>query len=143
MSHLIQTGNLTATPELKTAKSGKPWCAARVIHNDSERQQDGTWRETSSIPYTVRVYGRQAEQLVEAARANGNIRIMFAGRYSVRTFQRQDGSGGIAYEVDADDVAATLGQDVRLAKGQGHPQGGQQRGSDQYEEQEPPGDYDN
>lgn len=116
MSHLIQTGNLTGTPELKTSKNGRPWCAARVIHNDSERQQDGSWRETSSIPYTVRVYGRQAELLVAAAVANGNVNIMFAGRYSVRTFQRQDGSGGIAYEVDADTVAVSLGQNLTLTK---------------------------
>ena len=116
MSHLIQTGNLTGTPELKTSKNGRPWGAARVIHNDSERQQDGSWRQTSSIPYTVRAYGRQAEMLVAAAEANGNINITFAGRYSVRTFQRQDGSGGIAYEVDADTVAVSLGQKVTLVK---------------------------
>ncbi|HET9649682.1 MAG TPA: single-stranded DNA-binding protein [Microlunatus sp.] len=111
MSHLVQTGNLTAAPELKTSGAGKRWCEARIIHNDRERSRDGSWRTISTIAYTVRIYGRQAELLVEAAESNGDINILFAGRYTVRTYTRKDGRGeGIAYEVDADDIAITLGQ---------------------------------
>ena len=116
MSHLVQTGNLATSPELRTSQAGRSWCEARVIHNDSERQSDGSWKETSSIPYTVRAYGRQAELLVEAAQANGNIAVMFAGRYSVQTYTRNDGTAGISYEVDADDIAVSLGQNVTLTK---------------------------
>ncbi|MBO1768230.1 single-stranded DNA-binding protein [Allobranchiibius sp. GilTou38] len=116
MSYLIQTGNLTQAPELRQSKAGNAWTEARVIHNDYEQDPAGEWRETSSIPYTVRVFGRQAEQLVEAANANGNIAIQFAGRYTVRNFNRSDGSGGIAYEVNADTWAVMPGQEVQLRK---------------------------
>lgn len=114
MSHLIQTGNLTAIPELKTSQAGKPWCEARIIHNDRERTRDGSWRTISTIAYTVRVYGRQAELLVQAAHTNGNLNVMFAGRYTVSTYTRKNDTTGTAYEVDADDIAITLGQDITL-----------------------------
>ncbi|NYJ76516.1 single-stranded DNA-binding protein [Allobranchiibius huperziae] len=116
MSYLIQTGNLTQTPELRQSKAGKAWTEARVIHNDYEQGTAGEWSETSSIPYTVRMFGRQAEQLVGAAEANGNIAIQFAGRYAVRDFARKDGSRGISYEVNADTWAVLPGQDVQLRK---------------------------
>src|SRR4051794_13738027 len=63
----IQTGHLAAMPQLKTSQAGTSWCEARIIHNDRERSRDGSWRTISTVAYTVRVYGRQAELLVEAA----------------------------------------------------------------------------
>jgi len=65
------------------------------------------------------VYGRDAAALVAAAEANGNIRVHFGGRFTIVDFERQDGSHGRAYEVDADLVAVGLGQDVALTKGAG------------------------
>lgn len=116
MSYIVQDGNLTAAPELRTSQAGRPWVAARVIHNDRERDHDGNWRECSSVPYTVRAYGRTAELLAQASADNGNIRLHFGGRYKVRDFTREDGSEGTAYEVDAEWVAVALGQDVQLHK---------------------------
>src|SRR6476620_7025964 len=108
--HLIQTGHLAAMPELKTSQAGTSWCEARIIHNDRERSRDGSWRTLSTIAYTVRVYGRQAELLVAAAEKSSNLNVLFAGRYTVRTYTRKDGTSATAYEVDADDIGVSLGQ---------------------------------
>jgi single-stranded DNA-binding protein len=105
-------------PELKTSQAGKPWCEARIIHNDREHSRDGSWRTVSTIAYTVRVYGMQARQLVDAAQTNGNLNILFAGRYTVRTYTRKDGTTGTSYEVDAGDIALGLGQDLTVSRGQ-------------------------
>lgn len=122
MSYLSETGNLAAVPELRTGKtSGTPWCSARVIHNYSEKDQNGQWHDTATIAYDVVVTGRRAVQLVEAAQANGNIAIAFSGRYRVKNFRRNDGSTGIAYEVIADQWSVMPGQDVTLTKTTGTP----------------------
>src|SRR4051794_27853696 len=97
-------------PELKTSQAGTSWCEARIIHNDRERSRDGSWRTLSTVAYTVRVYGRQAELLVEAAEKSSNLNVLFAGRYTVRTYTRKDGTPATAYEVDADDIGVSLGQ---------------------------------
>ncbi len=119
MSTITQSGNLAGVPELKTSAKGKAWCSARVIHNERRyNQTSGEWEDVSQTGYTVRVYGRDAEALVAAAEANGNIRVHFGGRFTIVDFQRKDGTNGRAYEVDADFIAAGFGQDVTLTKGQ-------------------------
>ena len=124
MSTITQSGNLAGVPELKTSAKGKAWCSARVIHNERrDNQTSGEWEDVSQTGYTVRVYGRDAEALVAAAEANGNIRVHFGGRFTIVDFQRKDGTNGRAYEVDADFIAAGFGQDVTLTKGQAGPTG--------------------
>lgn len=116
MSYLISSGNLVGMPELRQSKSGTDYARARVIHNYREQDQAGEWRDSATIAYDLVVTGRRARQLIEAATVNGNIGIEFRGRYHVRTFERADGTNGIAHQIMVDSWSILPGQNVMIAK---------------------------
>ncbi len=111
MSHIVRTGNLAATPELRQGDRG-PYTYARVLVTDRVRQDDDTYADGPVIGYDVAVSGAQATALVEAAQRSGNIRITFTGRYRVTEYKGEQGTR-IKHEVRADEVAVSLrGQSV-------------------------------
>ena len=109
MSHITQTGNLAATPELRQGERGA-YTYARVIVTDRLRQEDGSYADGSAIAYDVAVSGDQATQ------ESGNIRVMFSGRYRVTEYKGQQRTR-IKHEVNADEVAVSLrGQTVTATR---------------------------
>ena len=111
MSYIARTGNLAGTPELREGEHG-PYTYARVIVSDRIRQEDGSYVNGPAIAYDVLVSGSQAVNLVDAAKASGNIRITFAGRYRVTEWRGDQGTR-IEHEVRADEVSVSLiGQKV-------------------------------
>ncbi|MDN5803015.1 MAG: single-stranded DNA-binding protein [Microlunatus sp.] len=132
MSYIVRAGNLAATPELRTADSGGVYCYADVIVNDRERLDDGSYRDLATTRYSLTVFRSAAEQLVATAETSGNVRVMFAGRYRVREYNRRDGGTGISHDVVVDEIGVSLtGQRVavdrtRRSGGEGTPaEGGQ------------------
>lgn len=117
MSYITRTGNLTGTPELRENDKGVKYTYARVAVSDRIKDGEG-YTDGPAIFYDVAVSGNQAVQLVEAAEASGNIRIMFAGDYRVTAYTPADGGEPrIQHEVRADDVAVSLrGQSVTVAR---------------------------
>lgn len=114
MSYIVRSGNLAAAPELHTAENGTTYTHADVIVNDRERQEDGSWHDTGTIRYSLTVFRSQAERLVQAA-TNGNLRVLFAGTYRVREYNRKDGSTGISHDVRVDEIGASFtGQSVTI-----------------------------
>lgn len=114
--------------------------------SDRIRTKDGDYTKGPSIFYEVQVSGVQAEELVECAKASGNVRVLFSGRYRVTEFKGAQGTT-IQHQVTADEIGISLrSQSVRAAKrdaqpvgtvdAQGGPGGHRQRpqGADTYGE---------
>ncbi|AQP52723.1 single-stranded DNA-binding protein [Tessaracoccus flavescens] len=115
MSYITRTGNLAATPELRTGDNG-PYTYARVLVTDRIRQDDGEYHDGPTVAYDVAVAGNQAVNLVDAATRSGNIRVTFTGRYRV-TEHTSDQGTRVQHEVRADDVAVSLrGQSVTVER---------------------------
>ncbi len=115
-AYLNTSGYLAGLPELRTSANGNDYTRARVLQTFRAKNTAGEWHDTATLGWDVIVTGRQARQLVEAATVNGNLGIQFAGRLQVRTYQREDGTPGIAYDVMADTWAITPGQNAMIAK---------------------------
>lgn len=113
MSYITRTGNLAATPTLREGGNGA-YTYARVLVSDSIRQEDGSYADGPTVAYDVAVSGNQAQNLVEAAKESGNIRVTFSGRYCV-TEHKGDQGRRLQHEVRADEIAVSLrGQSVRV-----------------------------
>ncbi|MEA5655101.1 single-stranded DNA-binding protein [Cutibacterium granulosum] len=118
MSYIVRTGNLAGTPELREGEHG-PYTFARVIVSDRIRQEDGSYVNGPAIAYDVLVSGNQAVNLVDAAKASGNIRITFAGRYRITEWRGDQGTR-IEHEVRANEVSVSLlGQKVTVERPRG------------------------
>lgn len=102
-----------------------------MIVNDRERIDDGSYRDLGTVRYSLTVFRSAAEQLVATAQASGNVRVLFAGRYRVREYDRRDGGKGISHDVMVDEIGVSLtGQRVAVDRtrsgGEGTPaEGGQ------------------
>lgn len=115
MSYITRTGNLAATPELRSGDKGS-YTYARVLVSDRIRQKDGSYIDGPKIPYDVSVSGAQAENLVDAAERSGNIRVTFSGTYIVDSYQPDDNSDPRpVHRVYADEIGVSLrGQRVTV-----------------------------
>lgn len=117
MSTITRTGNLARTPELRHDKDGRPYTFARVIVTDRLRGESGEWEDGGTIGYDVAVNGSDAEALVDAAEASGNIRVLFSGDYRTRLYTPEGGDPRIVHEVRNATVAVSLrGQRVTVEK---------------------------
>lgn len=122
MSHITETGNLAAVPELRTSKAGKPWANARVLHTYRVQDQGtGEWTDGATVGYDLIVTGRQAEQLAATAAAKHEqtgkqLAIMFAGTHRVESFTRKDGTTGTSHKVMIDQWAILPDQDITVTR---------------------------
>lgn len=115
MSYIVRAGNLASAPELRTSDTGAVYTYAEVIVNDSERLDDGSYRDLAATRYSLTVFRSAAEQLVATAETSGNVRVLFAGRYRVREYDRKDGGRGISHDVMVDEIGVGLtGQRVAV-----------------------------
>lgn len=113
MSYIVRTGNLARTPELRQGERGS-YTYARVIVTDSVKKGDA-YEDGPSIAYDVAVSGRDAENLVATAERDGNIRVVFAGRYYVTQYTAKDGTERIQHNVQADELGVSFrGQEVHV-----------------------------
>lgn len=116
-TNVTAVGNLAEAPELKRSDNGNAWTKARVVVTDSEKDyQSGEWRDTATTGYTVTVFGRPAEYLVAAAKHNGNIRVRFSGRQTIKDVAGRNGGQVRVYDVQADWVTPDFGQDLTISK---------------------------
>ena len=114
MSYIVRAGNLARTPELRQGDHG-PYTYADVIVNDRERADDGSYVDTGTIRYSLTVRGSAAERLVEVAERSGNVRVVFAGSYRVREYDRADGSTALSHDVRVDELGVSLtGQSITV-----------------------------
>lgn len=113
MSYIVRTGNLAATPKLQQGERGS-YTYARVIVTDSIKKGDN-YVDGPAIAYDVAVSGRDAERLVATAERDGNVRVIFAGRYYITEYTTKDGTTRLQHNVQADQIGVSLrGQDVHV-----------------------------
>lgn len=113
MSYIVRTGNLAATPKLQQWERGS-YTYARVIVTDSIKKDDD-FVDGPAIAYDVAVSGRDAERLVATAERDGNVRVIFAGRYYVTEYTAKDGTPRLQHNVQADQIGVSFrGQDVHV-----------------------------
>ena len=115
MSYIVREGNLAATPGLREgAKNGTKYTYARVIVIDRIRTPDGEFVDGAPVAYNLTVFGAQAQQLVDAANASGNIKLVFGGDYTVRSYPSREGESRASHDVRVDVIGVSLrGQEVR------------------------------
>lgn len=119
MSQIIRSGNLVKTPELRQGENGA-YTYVCVAVTDRIHTKDG-FTDGPSIYYDVQVSGVQAEELVECAKASGNVRVLFSGRYRVTEFKGAQGIT-IQHQVTADEIGISLrNQSVRAGKRNAQP----------------------
>lgn len=123
MRYIIRSGNLAEAPMLRHSENGTAYTYATVLVNDRERQDDGNFKTISTVRYSLTMYRSEAENLVKAAEASGNVRLVFAGSYRVKEFRTKDGGLGISHDVQVDELGVSLqGQAVTVTPRANQPQ---------------------
>lgn len=100
------SGNLTRDPEVRFLSSGTAVASLRVASSDRKRDADGTWTDGEPCYLDVDVWREPGEAAANTLKKGDPVVIV--GRLRMRTYTKKDGTDVTAYEVEADDVAASL-----------------------------------
>lgn len=126
------TGNLCADPEVRQTRNGADMVTFRVASTHRYfSNRNGEWEEGVTNYYDVVAY-RQLAQNAGKSLHKGDA-VIVQGQFKQRRFERQDGSMGMACEVEArligPDLAYGVSQFLRRprASGNGHAGQGQPR----------------
>ncbi|WP_131746078.1 single-stranded DNA-binding protein [Frankia sp. Cppng1_Ct_nod] len=104
---LTLLGNLVDDPELRCTQNGNFVCSLRLAC--TSRRFDRTqnrWVDSNTVFVTVTCW-RQLAENVGASLHKGD-RTLVIGRLRQRSFETQDGSRRVVYEVDADAIGVDL-----------------------------------
>jgi single-strand DNA-binding protein len=100
-------GNLVDDPTLRFTQQGRPVTSFRVA--SVPRYFDKTadeWRDGNGLFLTVNVWRQQAENVCESLQRGA--RVIVTGWLRQRNYETKEGDKRTVYEVEADDVAASL-----------------------------------
>jgi single-strand DNA-binding protein len=100
INRVVQTGNLTRDPELRSLPSGTSVCEMRIGVN-SRRKQGEEWVDKPNY-FNVKVYGAHAENCARYLKKGRQIGV--DGRLEWREWEAQDGSKREAVDIIADSV---------------------------------------
>ena len=122
MANIQFDGNLGQDPELKYFNDGTPVCNLNVGHTPRKfNKQTNEWEDDGATQwYQVSVVGSQAEPLTEALSKGTRVRV--EGKLVHRTYQRQDGTAGVSFDVK--NATVTLYAPATGQAGQGYQQAG-------------------
>lgn len=76
MTTLTVTGNLTSDPELKFIPSGKAVASFTVAASKSVKNADGSWENTDTTFWTVKAWGKTAENVAETLRKGMSVIVV-------------------------------------------------------------------
>jgi len=76
MTTLTVTGNLTSDPEMKFIPSGKAVASFTVAASKSVKQADGSWENTDTTFWTVKAWGKTAENVAETLRKGMSVLVV-------------------------------------------------------------------
>src|SRR5574338_317278 len=112
---IILIGNLGRDPEMRYTPSGQPVTSFSVASNRSYTGSDGQ-KVDETTWFRVTAWGKQAETCNEFLRKGS--KVLVEGRLTPdpdtggpRIFNRQDGSAGASYEVNASTVRFLSGKE--------------------------------
>lgn len=100
------TGNLTADPEIRFTQSGTAVAKLRVACQDRKRDADGQWVDGDATYLDVTAWRQTAENVSESLSKGDRVHI--TGRLRQRTYEAKDGSQRTVYEVEADEIGASV-----------------------------------
>lgn len=104
MSMITVIGNLVFEPESRQA-AGHALTKLRVASNDRIKDASGEWKDSDTTYVDVSCWRRLAEG---AATLKKGQRVVVYGKLKGRSFQRQDGTSGYAYEIEATEIGASI-----------------------------------
>lgn len=104
MSMITVIGNLVNDPEVRTA-GGHNLAKLRIASNDRVKDVNGEWKDADTTYIDVSCWRGLAEGVSSLKRGQ---RVVVYGKLKGRSFQRQDGTNGYAYEIEATDVGTSV-----------------------------------
>jgi single-strand DNA-binding protein len=123
------SGNVTRDPELRFTPSGQGVCSFSVAVNRSwQNRQTQEWEEQTSF-FDVKAWGQLGQNISDTL--SKGSRVVVSGRLEQRSWETDQGEKRYAFEIVADDVAASLlyatadiSKNERREGGEGGYQGG-------------------
>ncbi|HEU0130976.1 MAG TPA: single-stranded DNA-binding protein [Mycobacteriales bacterium] len=106
-SSITMTGNVVADPDLRYTPGGHAWCRFRLA--SSQRYYDANskqWKDANTTFIDVVAWRALAEHVAESVERGS--RVVVHGRLVQRSWDDKDGVKQYRYEIDADEVAASL-----------------------------------
>jgi single-strand DNA-binding protein len=106
-TQLTLTGNLVDDPELRFTPSGQPVAQFRIA--STPRYYDkaaAEWKDGHSLFLTVNVCRQMAENVAESL--TRGFRAIVTRRLRQRSYESKEGEKRTVYEVEADEVGASL-----------------------------------
>lgn len=108
-------GNLGKDPELRFLPSGVGKATFTVAQTERVKGADGRWSDGDTTWIDVVAWRELAENCVESLTKGS--RVVVTGKFKKRTYEKQDGSKGYAWELEAEDVGPSLkNQSARLTR---------------------------
>ena len=106
-TQLTITGNLVDDAELRFTPSGQPVAKFRIASTPRFYDKTaGEWKDGETLFLTVNVRRQAAENVAESM--TRGTRAIVQGRLRQRSYETKEGEKRTVYEVDADEVAASL-----------------------------------
>ncbi len=100
-------GNLVDDPELRFTPSGQPVAKFRIASTPRFRDNStGEWKDGDSLFLTCNVWRQQAENVAESLTRGS--RVIVQGRLRQRSYETKEGEKRTVYELEADEVGASL-----------------------------------
>ncbi|MEU4092024.1 single-stranded DNA-binding protein [Streptomyces sp. NPDC026673] len=104
---LTLAGNLVDDPELRFTPAGHAVAKFRVASTPRTfDKQANEWKDGESLFLTVSCWRKLAENVTESLQRGA--RVIVTGRLTQRSYDDREGIKRTVYEVEADDVAASL-----------------------------------
>ncbi|MFC8925245.1 single-stranded DNA-binding protein [Streptomyces albidoflavus] len=127
---LTMAGNVVADPELRFTPGGAAVANFRMANTPRKfNRQTNEWEDGEPLFLSVAVWRQQAEHVVESIKRGD--RVIVVGRLTQRQYEDREGKTRSSYEIQADEVAASLLRATAAVtkvtgNGQGAPQHSQQ-----------------
>ncbi len=99
INRIVLVGRLTRDPELKPTNTGTSVCSFTVAVDNRQKNPDGT-KSASFIPCVC--FQNSADNVIKFIKKGALVGV--EGRLNQRSFTRQDGTKGSAFEVICDSV---------------------------------------
>ncbi|MET8631952.1 single-stranded DNA-binding protein [Streptomyces sp. NPDC004096] len=120
-------GNLVDDPELRFTPSGAAVAKFRVASTPRTfDRQTNEWKDGESLFLTCSVWRQAAENVAESLQRG--MRVIVQGRLKQRSYEDREGVKRTVYELDVDEVGASLrnatAKVTKTAAGRGGQQGG-------------------
>lgn len=107
MTEIVLTGNLTGTPELKFAQSGKAWARFTVVTNERTfDKEQNKWVDKNPTFWRCVAFGKDAENVAESA--DKGTRLIVLGKVHEEAYKAQDGTDRREMRVTVEEVGVSL-----------------------------------